>query len=223
MKHFAQLLFAMTAMAVADVAIAQAAAGVSSAAPAAPAREFPWLYILAAVVVIGAGVLVYRMARHKDTPANPPSPRAAESAPRNARAKPAAAPAPAAAPPAHPHFDASDFLRQAKASFVRMQAAWDKADKDDLAKFTTPQVFGELAAQMGPPVPPPHATEVVTIQAEVVGVEPTGDDYLATVKFTGTIKPAGAPAPEPFAEVWNMQRAIKSTSGWKLAGIQQLT
>ncbi len=133
--------------------------------------------------------------------------------------------APSAAPPAPVlvNFDAKDFLRQAKASFIRMQAAWDKADTADLSKFTTPQVLAELKAQIGARAPDPNVTEVIAINAELLGVETIGDDYVASVSFNGDIKPAGADAVERFAEVWNMTRAITANTGWKLSGIQQLS
>lgn len=210
-KALASMLFALSALSAGSAAFAaqeQASAG----SPAAPAPTIPWLYIVGGVVVVGAGAFVYRMVKHQDTPANPPAQRSGEAAAR-----------PAAAPVAHVNFDAKDFLRQAKASFIRMQAAWDKADTNDLSKFTTPQVFAELKAQIGDRAPDTNATEVVDINAELLGVEPIGTDYVASVKFNGSIKPAGATAAEPFAEVWNMTRAINANTGWKLSGIQQLS
>ncbi|MET0857906.1 MAG: TIM44-like domain-containing protein, partial [Telluria sp.] len=57
-------------------------------------------------------------------------------------------PAPAAQWGVPSDFDADAFLRQAKLSFIRMQAAWDKADVNDLREFTTPEVFAELKMQI---------------------------------------------------------------------------
>jgi predicted lipid-binding transport protein (Tim44 family) len=45
-------------------------------------------------------------------------------------------------------FDTEAFLRHAKASFIRMQAAWDRSDVNDLREFTTPEVFAELQLQI---------------------------------------------------------------------------
>ena len=250
-KTIASLLFALSAMGAGNAALAQAAAQAPApevapqvapevapqvareaahdaakapaGSPAAAAPEFPWLYIVGGVLVAGAGVLVYRSAkgngRDKAAPTQPPQ----HSKPGAPRTAPAPAPAPVPAPVAHVNFDANDFLRQAKASFIRMQAAWDKADTADLAKFTTPQILAELTTQIGDRGPDANVTDVIEIQTDLLGVEAMGTDYVASVQFKGTIKPAGAAGPEPFTEVWNMTRAINTTTGWKVSGIKQLS
>ena len=141
----------------------------------------------------------------------------------------AAAPAAAAvAAPAAPwgvpaDFDSVAFLRHAKSSFIRMQAAWDKADTDDLREFTTPEVYAELKMQIQERGATVDFTDVVTIDGELLGIETIGNEYLVSVKFTGMIKPAQNAAAEPFAEVWNMSKPVSGSSGWVLAGIQQLS
>ncbi|MES2128567.1 MAG: Tim44-like domain-containing protein [Pseudomonadota bacterium] len=118
-------------------------------------------------------------------------------------------------------FDAPGFLRQAKSSFIRMQAAWDKADVADLREFTTPEVFAELKLQIQERKGDDF-TDVVSIEAELLGVETLATEYMASVKFTGMIKTAPTAAAEPFSEVWNMVKPISGSTGWLLAGIQQL-
>lgn len=169
-----------------------------------------------ALIVVGfAGYFIARARRRKSEAANEPVFTAKQPA---APVAPKAPPAPAA-----PVFDSAAFLSHAKASFIRMQAAWDKADTNDLKQFTTPEVFAELSAQIGNRGQTASVTEVVQIDAELLGVQPMGEEELASVKFTGMIKPdASAPA-EPFAEVWNMSRARSAKGAWVLAGIQQLS
>ena len=120
-------------------------------------------------------------------------------------------------------FDSVAFLRHAKSSFIRMQAAWDKADTDDLREFTTPEVYAELKMQIQERGATADFTDVVTIDGELLGIETIGNEYLASVKFTGMIKPAQHALAEPFAEVWNMSKPVAGSTGWVLAGIQQLT
>jgi predicted lipid-binding transport protein (Tim44 family) len=120
-------------------------------------------------------------------------------------------------------FDTAAFLRHAKSSFIRMQAAWDKADVNDLREFTTPEVFAELKMQIQERGASADFTDVVSIDAELLGIERTGDEYIASVKFTGQIKPAPTALAEPFNEVWNMSKPVDGSSGWVLAGIQQLS
>jgi predicted lipid-binding transport protein (Tim44 family) len=120
-------------------------------------------------------------------------------------------------------FDTANFLRHAKSSFIRMQAAWDKADVADLREFTTPEVFAELKMQIQERGANADFTDVVSIDAELLGIETIADEYLASVKFTGLIKAAPTANAEPFAEVWNMSKPVSGSGGWVLAGIQQLS
>ncbi|HEY0490738.1 MAG TPA: Tim44-like domain-containing protein [Telluria sp.] len=120
-------------------------------------------------------------------------------------------------------FDSATFLRHAKSSFIRMQAAWDKADFNDLREFTTPEVYAELKMQIQERGDVADFTDVVSIDAELLGIETTPADYLASVKFVGKIKTDPTALAEPFTEVWNMSKPIDGSTGWVLAGIQQLS
>jgi predicted lipid-binding transport protein (Tim44 family) len=118
-------------------------------------------------------------------------------------------------------FDVNGFLRQAKAYFIRLQANWDKADIVDLREFTTPEMFAELRLEIQERGASPNSTDVVSLDAELLGIETTANDYLASVKFSGLIKEAPDASAEAFAEVWNLSKPL-SGGGWVLAGIQQL-
>jgi predicted lipid-binding transport protein (Tim44 family) len=120
-------------------------------------------------------------------------------------------------------FDTEAFLRHAKASFIRMQAAWDRGDVADLREFTAPEVLAELQLQIQERGGSQDYTEVVSIDAQLLGIETTDRDYLASVQFNGMIRNApGAPA-EPYVEVWNLSKPLAGNGGWVLAGIQQIT
>lgn len=118
-------------------------------------------------------------------------------------------------------FDTHTFLREAKAMFIRLQAAWDKGDVQDLREFATPEVFAELKTQIlersGS-----DFTDVVSIDAQLLGIEKSERDYLASVQFNGMIRTAPGAAPEPFVEVWNLSKPMSGPGGWVLAGIQQV-
>jgi predicted lipid-binding transport protein (Tim44 family) len=120
-------------------------------------------------------------------------------------------------------FDTDVFLRHAKSNFIRLQAAWDKGDTHDIAEFTTPEVYAELKMQMAERGATPDFTDVVTIDGELLGIETVGDEYLASVKFTGMIKAAPNAPAEPFAEAWNLSKPVSGSGGWVLSGIQQLS
>ncbi|WP_137172264.1 Tim44 domain-containing protein [Massilia sp. HP4] len=118
-------------------------------------------------------------------------------------------------------FDSETFLRHAKSSFIRMQAAWDRGDTDDLREFTAPEVFAELKMQIQERGGVADYTDVVNIDAQLLGIEKTATDYLASVQFNAMIRSAKDALPEPFVEVWNMSKPLSGSGGWVLAGIQQ--
>ena len=191
--------------------------------------------ILMIALLAAAAYFIYSMFRRKSAPAPYNNPVAAGNAPDlNKNYQPAAfeqqpqasanstyAPAAQFGVPAD--FDSAAFLRHAKSSFIRMQAAWDKADTNDLREFTTPEIFAELKMQIQERGASADFTDVVSIDGELLGIETVGNDYLASVKFTGMIKSAPNAPAEPFAEVWNMSKPVSGNGGWVLAGIQQLS
>ena len=189
--------------------------------------------IIAIALAVGAVLLVLRMAKGKSKPSSPALSGSSKAVlpttppKRSGHVKPKPVPPPVLTPAQKwgmpEGFDDQAFLAQAKTSFIRMQAAWDKADTEDLSKFTTPQVFSELKAQVEQRPQSNDVTEVEAIDAELLGIEHIGEDHLASVKFNGMIKSSATAAAEPFAEVWNLTKPVAGDGGWMLAGIQQLS
>jgi predicted lipid-binding transport protein (Tim44 family) len=66
-----------------------------------------------------------------------------------------------------------------------------------------------------------HATEIVTLDADVLDVSTEGDKYWVSVRFTGQVREDGEPLPHAIDEVWNLTKPVKGGSGWLLAGIAQ--
>jgi predicted lipid-binding transport protein (Tim44 family) len=64
-------------------------------------------------------------------------------------------------------------------------------------------------------------TKIEKLDAEVVDVETQGDHHWASVRFTGTLR-EGDGAPVAFDEAWNLTKPADGSSGWLLAGIQQI-
>lgn len=120
-------------------------------------------------------------------------------------------------------FDVTGFLRNAKTYFIRLQAAWDRADVNDIREFSTPEMFGELRLQLQERGASTNHTDVVSLDANLLGLETVGNEYLASVRFSGMIKEAENAPAEPFAEVWNLTKPVSGQGGWLLAGIQQLS
>jgi len=123
-------------------------------------------------------------------------------------------------------FDSLGFLTAAKTNFITLQAAWDKSDIASLRAMMTDDMLGEIRSQLaereahtGGPV---NQTDVVMIDASLLGIEDLGDDYMASVEFSGMIREDQSAGPRPFREVWNMTKPKSGTSGWLVAGVQAL-
>jgi predicted lipid-binding transport protein (Tim44 family) len=119
-------------------------------------------------------------------------------------------------------FDVTSFLRHAKSNYIRLQAAWDRGDINDIREFTSPEMFAEMKLELQDRGTAKNETDVVTLDAELLGIETQVYDYVASVKFTGMVKEGNATNPEAFAEVWNLAKPVNGQGGWLLAGIQQL-
>lgn len=123
-----------------------------------------------------------------------------------------------------PGFQADAFLRNAKTSFIRLQAANDAKDLADIREYTTPQMFAEISMQVAERGPEPQKTEVVSLNAELLEVVTEGDFAIASTRFSGLIREAPGAAPEPFDEVWHAQKNLQDPkSVWLVAGIQQIS
>ncbi|WP_321894717.1 Tim44 domain-containing protein [Paraburkholderia heleia] len=119
-------------------------------------------------------------------------------------------------------FDTEAFVRNAKVYFVRLQAAWDAGNMDDIREFTTPEMFAEIRVDLAGRGAQPNQTDVVQLNADLLGVEERGSEYLASVRFSGLIREAMGEPAAPFVEVWNLSKSRTSGEGWLLAGIQQV-
>ncbi len=123
-------------------------------------------------------------------------------------------------------FDSAGFLAAAKSNFVTLQAAWDKSDIASLRAMMTDEMLGEIKTQLAEREvhtgAPANHTEVVMIEAKLLGIEDLGADYMASVEFSGMIKEDPASGPNPFREVWNMTKPKSGNMGWLVAGVQAL-
>jgi predicted lipid-binding transport protein (Tim44 family) len=122
-------------------------------------------------------------------------------------------------------FDSEGFLVAAKANFVTLQAAWDKSDIPALRAMMTDSMLAEIQTQLNEREThtgsAPNHTEVVMIDARLLGIEELAEEYMASVEFSGMIREELSAGPSPFREVWNMTKT-KSGGGWLVAGVQAL-
>jgi predicted lipid-binding transport protein (Tim44 family) len=108
-------------------------------------------------------------------------------------------------------------------SFIRLQAANDRKDINDVREYTTPEIFAEISMQMQERGNTQQATEVVCINAELLVVVSEGEYLIACVLFTGQLRENNEML-ENIDEVWHIQRnANDVNSTWLLAGVQQVS
>jgi predicted lipid-binding transport protein (Tim44 family) len=123
-------------------------------------------------------------------------------------------------------FDSEGFVVAAKRNFVTLQDAWDRADVATLRSMMTDDMLGEIKSQLAEREhhtgSEPNKTEVVMLDAKLLGIEDTGGDYMASVEFSGMIREEPSAGPSSFREVWNMTKSKSDTSGWLVAGVQAL-
>jgi predicted lipid-binding transport protein (Tim44 family) len=143
--------------------------------------------------------------------APPPSQASGLDLPRSAPAGANAAALPA-------NFDAASFLKAAKLNFIRLQAANDSGRTDEVREFMTDELFEDLKRD----IRGGQQTDVASLQAELLEVSTAGDKHWASVHFSGSIRETPGAAATDFEEVWNLVKPADGSSGWLLAGIQQM-
>jgi predicted lipid-binding transport protein (Tim44 family) len=123
-------------------------------------------------------------------------------------------------------FDTEGFLRASKANFIQLQDAWDRGDIPALRAMMTDEMVEQIQAQLAERERhsggAPNKTEVVTLDAQLLGIEELDDEYMASVEFSGLIRENPAEGPAPFREVWNITRPKNGRGGWLVAGVQAL-
>lgn len=123
-------------------------------------------------------------------------------------------------------FDAEGFLRASKTNFVTLQDAWDRSDIQSLRAMMTDEMLEQIKAQLaereshtGGVV---NKTDVVMLDAQLLGIEELSDVYMASVEFSGMIREDASAGASPFREVWNMTKPRSGSGGWLVAGVQAL-
>lgn len=115
----------------------------------------------------------------------------------------------------------AEFIRLAKMVFVRLQAANDAGNVDDLRKFTTPELFASLRVDLQERGASANVTDVVQLDAAVADVTQQGGQDIVSVRFHGLIREAADAGAEPFNELWHLVRP-SAGGDWLIAGITPL-
>ena len=123
-------------------------------------------------------------------------------------------------------FDTVGFVNAAKQNFMTLQQAWDRSDISALRVMMTDTMLDEIKAQLAEREATSNGqvnhTEVVMLDAHLLGIEDVGTTYMASVEFSGLIREEPSSGPTPFREVWNMTKPKDGSLGWLVAGVQAL-
>jgi hypothetical protein len=117
--------------------------------------------------------------------------------------------------------DGDAVLDAARGRFMRLQAAWDAGDISTLKSLTTPEMLEELLHVLTARGDAGSRTDVITLHAELLGLEELSAAYLASVEFSGLIRESAEHGAVPFRELW-MLACMKDEASWRLARQQSL-
>lgn len=132
-----------------------------------------------------------------------------------------AAAIPQAATNAPAGFDNAEFETIAKRVFIRLQAANDAGDLDDLRRFTTSEMFAVAKQELLDRGTGKQQTDVVQLQAAVIEQAEENGQQIVSVRFSGLIREEKDAPAAPFDEVWHLLRPLDGSREWAIAGIQQ--
>jgi predicted lipid-binding transport protein (Tim44 family) len=118
-------------------------------------------------------------------------------------------------------FDAPAFERIAKLIFIRMQAANDAGNLEDLRHFSTPEMFATFRLDLQDRKDTGQQTDVVQLNAQVLDFAQEADRQIVSVRFHGLIREEKDAPTTTFDEVWHLVKPTDGSSEWAIAGIAQ--
>ncbi len=158
--------------------------------------------LMGVVPMVGAGVAWWQRAgAHRS------------KAPQRARAKPVHRLA---------ELDDEHLLGELGRRFVELQAAWDACDVPALREMTTEPMLRELCRQFPAPSERANVTQVLTLEAEMIGFDCLPSGCVASVAFSGLIRESAEVGAAPFRELWMLTRSNAGGAAWRLARQQTL-
>ncbi|MBC7956519.1 MAG: TIM44-like domain-containing protein, partial [Cytophagales bacterium] len=118
-------------------------------------------------------------------------------------------------------FDAPAFERIAKLIFIRMQAANDSGNLNDLRHFATPEMFATFRLDLQDRKANTQQTDVVQLNAQVLEFVQEVDNQIVSVRFHGLIREEKDAATTTFDETWHLVKPVDGSREWAIAGIAQ--
>lgn len=123
-------------------------------------------------------------------------------------------------------FDVDGFIAASKNNFMTLQAAWDNSNISSLRSMMTDEMLAEIKIQLAEReqagAGQPNVTEILALDARLLGIEELDGVYMASVEYNGMSREEPSAGPSPFREVWNITRPKNGPGGWLVAGVQAL-
>jgi predicted lipid-binding transport protein (Tim44 family) len=121
-------------------------------------------------------------------------------------------------------FDTGAFLHASKANFVALQDAWNRSDIASLRAMMTDGMLEQIQGQLSEREVSREgaATEVVMLDARLLGIDEQDNEFMASVEFSGMLREDPSAGPNPFRELWSITRPKAGDAGWLVAGVQSL-
>ena len=101
-------------------------------------------------------------------------------------------------------FDTEAFERLAKMIFIRLQAANDSADLNDLRTFTTPELFAALRLDLQERGAATQHTDVEQVDASLIDFAQEDERQIVSVRFQGLVREDAGSQATPFDEIWHL-------------------
>ena len=105
--------------------------------------------------------------------------------------------------------------------FIRMQAANDASDLNDLRQFSTPEMFAAFKLELQERQGVAQQTDVVRLDAQVLEFAQEGDQQIVSVRFHGLIREEKDAPASAFDETWHLTKPLDGSREWAIAGIAQ--
>ena len=118
-------------------------------------------------------------------------------------------------------FDTAAFIGAAKDCYTRVQYARSNADMEALRTLMDEEVYAQEQAELDAGQAPP-TSEVLTLEARLLGVREEEGTEVASVEFSGMQGAGASGGYVPFREVWSMARPAAGQGAWRVAGIEPL-
>lgn len=118
-------------------------------------------------------------------------------------------------------FDTPAFERIAKLIFIRMQAANDAGNLEDLRQFATPEMFATFRLDLQDRQGSAQQTDVMQLDAQVLDFSNEADQQIVSVRFHGLIRETPESPAMPFDEIWHLVKPADGSREWAIAGIAQ--